>query len=136
MSEVTAEEYDGLEALSSDIGGIEDSIPDRLAKDTAEWLCEHGIRTDDQAMVFHFYPKRQIPGVFDKEGNPVAGWSEDYHMDRRLDQALKMFDPEDLNCKFIETHNSFNVIVGGLGAALDPWPLVEKFFSRIEDCEV
>lgn len=118
------------------VGGLEDQIPGRKVRDSADWICEYGLRTDDRAVVLQFFPKKIIPDIKDAEGNPVAGWVEDYKMDKRLDHALKMFGGEDLNAKFIEWTNSFNVIISQHAFAWpDPWPVIEKFFVAVETHE-
>lgn len=133
MEAAKEEGYEELEeSWDTVLGGLEDALPDRKVHDCEEWLCEYGVRTDDRAMVFQFFPKRLIPDLKDKEGKGVAGWSEGYGMPQRLERALKHFDPKDLNAKFIELTNSFNVIIGGLGESLDPGPQVKRFFDEIE----
>lgn len=112
------------------LGGLSDvdgrsllpHVPNPLAKDTKNYLVEYGVRIDDGAMVFHFF----VP----KDRND---WDPAYAMDKRLERAIPAcFSVERVSADFAREMNSFNVIVGGLGASPDPWPLVEKFFQALD----
>ena len=97
-------------------------IPDLLAKDSKHYLVEYGSRVDDGAMVFHFFSGKDDPG-----------WDASYRMDKRLEHAIRAcFNTATVSADYSDDVQSFCVIVHGLGAALDPWPLVERFFSEIE----
>jgi len=97
-------------------------IPEPLAKDTADYLVEYGIRVDDAAMVFHFFPAKD-----------AKDWKESYHMPDRLEHAIQAcFDTTKVRANYVSELKSFCIIVYGLGAGPDPWPLVERFFSEIE----
>lgn len=97
-------------------------IPNVRAKDTPGYLVEYGSRVDDGAMVFHFFA-------------PIRDdtWNEDYQMHRRLESAIAQhFDTTKVSANYEQDMDSFCIIVGGLGAAPDPWPLVERFFGTID----
>ena len=97
-------------------------IPNPLAMDTPNFLVEYGIRTDDQAMVFHFFSAKDKPS-----------WDDSYRMDERLKRSIdRNFNIERVTCGFTAEMDSFYVIVGGLGMAPDPWTLVERFLSDVQ----
>lgn len=97
-------------------------IPNPLAMDTPNFLVEYGIRVDDQAMVFHFFSAKDR-----------STWDPEYRMDERLRRAIDAnFDTRKITCGYALEMDSFYVIVGGLGAGPDPWPLVERFLSDVQ----
>lgn len=119
--EETGKQIDGTPAVSG--AGLRQSIPNLLAMDTKNWLSQYGIREDDSAMVFHFFPKTK--------------WDPRYKMDKRLEAAIeKCFDTTRVRADFAEELDSFCVIVAGFGASLDPWPMVHRFLSSIDDALV
>jgi hypothetical protein len=98
-------------------------IPHPLARDTKDYLVEYGVRLDDQAFVFHFFSPK------DRET-----WDPSAKMDERLKRAIdKCFRVQDVTAGFAPEMDSFYIIVGGLGASLDPWPLVDRFFRAVDD---
>lgn len=109
-----------------DGGSLREAIPDRLGKITSFYSVEYGIRYDDGAVVFQFFPA-------DRDAESVGRWDPHYKMDKRLERAIPLhFRVERVKAVFTEELNSFCVIVGGLGLSPDPWPLVEKFFAAID----
>jgi hypothetical protein len=117
-----------LQGLSS-IGGsaLTTHLPEPLARDTPNYLVEYGIRLDDLAMVFHFFPPK------DREDWDPARWN----LARRLEVVLpKHFDTRMLTAGYAPEIRSFYVIVGGLGAVPDPWFLVERFFGALDAAPV
>jgi len=97
-------------------------IPNPLAMDTPNFLVEYGVRIDDQAVVFHFFSAKDR-----------STWDPEYRMDERLRRAIDAnFDTRKITCGFAAEMDSFYVIVGGLGAGPDPWPLVERFLSDVQ----
>jgi hypothetical protein len=87
---------------------------------------EYGVRLDDKAMVFHFYPPK------DK-----STWDPASKMDARLKSAIdSCFRVEKVTAGFAAELDSFYVIVGDLGAAPDPWTLVERFFRVLDAAPV
>lgn len=101
-------------------------VPHPLARDTKDYLVEYGVRLDDQAFVFHFYSPK------DRDT-----WDPAAQMDRRLKSAIdRCFRVETVTAGFAPEMDSFYVIVGGLGAAPDPWPLVDRFFRAVDDLKV
>lgn len=103
-------------------GGLKSSIPEPMAIDTPNFMVTYGIRLDDNAMVFHFVSAKN-----------AETWDPDYHMDKRLERAIpKTFKVEHVTCGFEESLDSFFVIVGFLGLALDPWTLCRKFLKDVE----
>jgi hypothetical protein len=109
----------------------QDAIPERLAKEHDNYLVMYGIRTDDAAFVFHFFPPLDR-----KEFEPRYG------MAARLERAIpKCFDVRRIQAnEVLETMRadkdditpSYCIIVHGLGASPDPWPLVNRFFEELE----
>lgn len=111
--------------------GMTDAIPDRLAKQTPNYDVEYGVRADDMAMIFHFYP----PGTDWSSYPPkkFGTWPQKYAMDQRLERALpESFDVAFVKAVFTEESQSFCIIVKGLGHSPDPWTLVNRFFERID----
>ncbi len=105
-----------------DASSLKEAVPDLLAKDTPGYLVEYGIRIDDGAMVFHFFPPKDR-----------GDWDPGWRMDTRLERALPgCFDVSAVSAGYAEELRSFYVIVGGLGSAPDPWPSVERFFAAID----
>ena len=97
-------------------------IPNPLAMDTPNFLVEYGIRVDDQAVVFHFFSAKNR-----------TSWDPEYKMDVRLQRGVdRNFDTTKVTCGFAVEMDSFYVIVGGLGAGPDPWPLVERFLFDVQ----
>lgn len=97
-------------------------VPNPLALDTPNFLVEYGVRVDDQAMVFHFFSAK------DRQT-----WDPSYGMEKRLEAAIaKNFDTQKVTCGFALEMDSFYVIVGGLGAGPDPFPLAERFLRDVE----
>lgn len=98
-------------------------IPEPLAVDTPNFQLEYGIRVDDQAMVFHFYPPKE-----------VGGWYADYQMDKRLERAiLRNFKTDKTTAGYAEELSSFYVIVEDLGRSPDPWTLSERFIVHVQE---
>lgn len=96
-------------------------VPNPLAMEADGFLVEYGIRLDDQAMVFHFFSPKD-----------AATWDPKYMMDARLKRAIDAnFDTKRVTCGFAIEMDSFYVIVGGLGAGPDPWPLTERFLRDV-----
>lgn len=111
--------------------GLQDAIPNRLARQTENYTVEYGVRADDSAMVFHFYP----PGTDWSKYPPeeIGQWRPNYRMHERLERAMpQSFDIKFLKATFTEETQSFCIIVAGLGKSPDPEPLVARFFARID----
>jgi hypothetical protein len=104
------------------ISNLSDAIPERLAKEAPNYLVEYGIRFDDAAMVFHFFPPMHR-----------QDWDPEWKMNERLERAIaETFDTDLVSADYADEVRSFCVIVRGLGCAPDPFPLVELFFERID----
>lgn len=134
MSNITTEEKDRVdEVVLSNEGatGLRDAIGNRQAKQTPHYVAEYGVRDDDGAMIFHFYP----PGTDWSEYPPTSlgEWPAAYKMDHRLERAMGIvFDVRFVKATYTEEMASFCIIVKGLGKSPDPWPLVNRFFDRID----
>ena len=101
-------------------------VPNPLAKDTPNFLVEYGVRSDDHAMIFHFF-----------SGKDQREWNPEFQMDKRLEAAMDAhLDTSVVSAGFTQEIDSFYVFAGGLGGAPDPLPLVEKFLSAIETSPV
>lgn len=97
-------------------------VPHPLARDTKDYLVEYGVRVDDKAMVFHFFSPKD-----------ADTWSPTAKMDERLKAAIDAtFQVKNVTAGFTPELDSFYVIVGGLGASPDPWPLVDRFFRALD----
>lgn len=119
------------EAMPEPVTGLRDAIPNRQAKQTPNYVVEYGSREDDGSMIFHFYP----PGTDWSEYPPksIGTWPPAFKMDHRLERAIAMtFDVKFVKATFTEEMASFCIIVRGLGRSPDPWPLVNRFFERID----
>ena len=111
--------------------GVRDAITNRLAKETKNYLVEYGVRTDDMAMVFHFFPPMS-----------ASRWDARYKMEKRLEIAMPAcFDTTKIQANEVlstmrstpdDLTPSYCIIVRGLGSSLDPWPLVNRFFEKID----
>lgn len=114
---------------------LEEAIPHRKAKDTAHFYVEYGVRRDDDAMVFHFYSsKEHALGVL--EGGRVDGtlWPASYDITARLERGIvKNFAIDCVRATYSGELDSYCIIVQDLGKSLDPWLLVERFLSGIDD---
>lgn len=102
--------------------GLRTAIPEPLAVETPNFMVTYGIRLDDNAMVFHFVSARN-----------AETWDPNYQMDKRLERAIpKNFKTEHVTCGFEESLDSFFVIVGYIGASLDPWTLCHRFLNDVQ----
>lgn len=139
----TAEEVDGLLSVSEqELNGssLHDAIPNRLAKEYSRFFVEYGVRSDDGAIVMHFYASAR----FAKEAltgfvsNRPLDWTEGF--ERRLVSAIRATFGEqptrdEVEARYTEEYDSYCLILRRLGAAPDPWPLVERFFHRIDESD-
>jgi hypothetical protein len=97
-------------------------IPDQRVEETPLYTVKHGIRTDDYAVVFQFFP-------------PQGGWNPAFKMDKRLELCIpKNFGNFPIHTSFATELDSFCVIVGRLGRAIEPTPLIDLFLSEISTC--
>lgn len=100
------------------LSSIQVAVPEPLARTTGDYTVEYGIRSDDRAMVFHFFPAGD-------DWVPDAG----NIMKKGIDAA---FNVSKVSADFAAELNSFCIIVGELGASLDPWGVVQKFFDALD----
>lgn len=109
--------------------GLQDAIPQRLGDQNANYQVEYGVRSDDQALVFHFYP----PNTDWSTNPPSFGkWSEAYGMHDRLEAALpEVFDVKKLKATYTEELRSFCIIAYGIGLSPDPLYFARKLFQKI-----
>ena len=137
-----------LDQFQSQVSAIQLAVPDLRAKDHADYIAEYGVRTDDQAMVFHFFPKKSLLALSRMTDEQLKArypadrlalmektkdWDNSFGMDKRLERAIpKCFKTENVSADYADEMSSFCIIVGGLGASADPWPLVNRFFSEID----
>ncbi len=119
-----ASDFEKIGITNNSVGaasGLKHAIPALLAKQTADYEVEYGIREDDGAIVFHFY----APGR--------GEWDPAWDATARLERALPMcFDTSKLHAEYISIVHSYCIIVKDLGFSPDPWPLVERFLSEVE----
>lgn len=111
------------EAALQDVsaGSLMQALPDPLAKETQNYIVEYGLRLDDGALVFHFFPA---------EGE---SWDPAYKMDQRLERAIReTFDTNRVSADYQEEVRSFCVIFGGAARAPDPLALAPMFFEWID----
>lgn len=128
-TESTPEERSALDTLDDVAArGMQDAIPNRMAKQTKNYDVQYGVREDDKAMVFHFFPPGSDPP------KKIAAWNEAYKMNERLERALPAtFDVSSVTATYTEEMRSFCIIVGGLGRSMDPWHYVHRFFAKIDE---
>lgn len=98
---------------------IQIAVPEERTFECGLFNAEYGVRTDDSAMVFHFFP---------------AGEEWDHERLRTgLSEAIKTcFDPENVQAEYVPELESYCVLVGGMGLMPDPWTYAEIFLKRIE----
>lgn len=103
---------------------LREHIPELLARDTPLYLVEYGIRIDDGALVFHFFPPKE-----------EADWPPNNRMNKRLEHALdSLVDVKTVAvADYIQELRSFCIILRGLGHSPDPWIFVERFFAKIDE---
>lgn len=119
----TQEELQSAGLQDVNASALQSHIPNPLAKDTPNFLVEYGVRIEDHAMIFHFF-----------SGKDQTEWNLEFHMDKRLEVAIdEHFDVSKVTAGYAQEMDSFYIIVGGLGGAPDPWPLVERFLSSLEE---
>lgn len=105
---------------------LREALPNRLARVTTYYVAEYGVRYDDGAVVFQFFPP-------DRTKDSNGSWDPSFKMPERLEKAMpQCFRLENLKAVFTEELNSFCIIVKNLGVSPDPWPIVERFFSVID----
>jgi len=93
---------------SRPVKGLTDAIPNRMARQTSNYIVIYGPRTDDGAMVFHFYPPGSDPP------NLLGEWREDYRIHDRLESAIpKVFDVRFVRATYTDELKSFCIIVAG-----------------------
>lgn len=126
IAPATEEEKEVLDGVSP-LRGLKDAIPDRMAKQTADYDVVYGIRADDQAMIFHFFPPGSDPP------NKLGSWRDAYRIHDRLEAAIpKAFDVRFVKATYTSELRSFCIIVRGLGRSMDPWHFVHRFFEAID----
>lgn len=100
------------------LGSLKTAIPDVLAKETSAFIAHYGVRFDDQALVFHFFPPRN------------AEWPAD--MSERLEKAIaEHFDVSRVTADYTTELNSFCVIYGGGGLLLSPLTSANLFLESV-----
>jgi hypothetical protein len=110
--------------------GLQDAIPNRMAVQTANYDVEYGVRSDDDALVFHFYP----PGT-DWSTNPpgLGKWNDSYKMHDRLEAAIpQIFSVEHIKARYTEELQSFCIIAYDVGKSPDPYYFVRSFLQKID----
>lgn len=100
------------------LSAVSTAIPNPLARDHAEYLAEYGIRTDDDAIVIHLFPKG-------------SRWTPSFLVGDRLRRAVDGL-PHPARADYAPELDSFCVVVYGLGGAPDPWPAIDRFFQTFE----
>jgi len=111
--------------------GLLDAIPGRLMKQTQNYHVEYGVRIDDNAMIFHFYPP-DTDWTYYPPTTP-GSWAAAYAMNDRLERAMpKVFDVKFLKASFTELNQSFCIIAKGVGASPDPFYFAHRFFEEID----
>lgn len=102
---------------------ISRDIPDSVVEQRERgYLVEYGVRVNDNAMVFHFFP---IPDNLD-------AWKR-LEMPKRLEAALpQCFELSRVTAGYEPEYDSFYVIAGGYGNVPDPRGLAHRFLSRVD----
>lgn len=121
--------------VSSDISrdALDEAIPGRRARHHEQYTVEYGIRRDDGALMFHFYPPNTDWSEYPPPREKLGTWSKSFGMHNRLEAAiLKCFSRDDVKGSYSEDLRSFCIIVAGAGRSLDPWYLADRFFREID----
>jgi len=105
------------------LSGLETHIPDIQSFVHEKFLVAYGVRTDDDAMVFHFFAP------------PDSTWDESFQMVDRLNEVTGRYYPLDrykVKGGYTPELDSYYVIVPGAGAAISP-PIdrAEEYLSAL-----
>ena len=103
--------------------GLETHIPDIQSFVHDEFLVSYGVRTDDLAMVFHFFAP------------PGRSWNDEFRMVDRLNDVTGDHYPLDrhkVKGGFTEELDSYFVIVPGAAEAITPpLDIANKYLNAV-----
>lgn len=114
----------GLQEIPLD--RIQEAIPDLLARNSAHCDTQYGTRTDDGALVFHFFP----PG---HALNSDMDWADWRAFRNALEHAaMRCFDHNAIDADYVPELKSFYLRIKPRPAVPDLTALIERFFSILE----
>lgn len=116
---------DVTEMSKEPLGGLEVDIPNAQSHIAEKFLVTYGVRTDDDAMIFHFFA-------------PVGeDWDPAFGMTDRLNYVTPKFYPLDqykVKGGFTSEMDSYFVIVPGAGSTItDPLQTAKKYLNAISE---
>jgi hypothetical protein len=104
------------------LSALKATIPEILGIVLKHTTVLYGIRTEDEALVFQFFPKDQ-----------EAGWSEAWDPDVCLTPVIEsMMETTRVSADYVPELNSFCVIYGGGGLMPAPLAFASEFLRRVE----
>jgi hypothetical protein len=108
------------------ISMLEEGFSSVLGRSSALCDAEYGNRTDDGALVFHFFP----PGY---AANDRAEWPNWHDFRDRLEKAiLESFSLEHIDANYVEELKSFYLIVKPAPQGPNVTALITRFFVKLE----
>lgn len=108
------------------VSALEEAIPELLARSSPLFDAQYGSRSDDDALIFHFYPPGHAIGASE-------GWTDWTAFRDRLEQAImRCFDLVCVEADYVSELESFFLMVRPPPQVPDQTALIEKFFSLLE----
>lgn len=106
---------------------LEENFSDVRGRSSPKCDAEYGTRTDDGALVFHFFP----PGY---AANDRADWPDWHAFRDTLESAIlkNFFNLEHIEANYVEELKSFYLIVKPAPQVPDITALITRFFGVLE----
>jgi hypothetical protein len=102
---------------AASLKSLRTAIPELLAEENELFKVQYGIREDDHAMVFHFFP-------------PQKGWPDD--ISARLTSAMTEHLPsEHIRADYVTELDSFCIIYYGGGMIPAPYGVAKLFLAAV-----
>lgn len=105
---------------------IQEQLRDIRARNSATCDVEYGIRSDDNALVFHFFP----PGYALDSGKDWADWTA--FRDKLEKALLAHFAKPSIDAGYAQELRSFHAIIKPRPLVPDLTALLEDFFEQLE----
>lgn len=103
------------------LASLQASVPDPLIEKNKHYQAIYGIRTEDNALVFHFFP----PG-------DDAQWAKTFDPEKVLTPAIEaLLDPARVFGDYAKELNSFCVIYRAGGLLPAPFILARQLLDRV-----
>lgn len=126
MCPPTSDELRSARLQDVPLDAVQEQLSDMRARNSPVCDAEWGVRLDDGALVFHFFP----PG-YARAG--VTEWLDWSGFRDALERALlRSFPPNTLDAGYAEELSSFFVIVKPRPQSADLVQLIERFFVDLE----